>query len=383
MTQRKSVREVTRLRLDSMVAQLRELVECESPSDDPASLARCADLLLAWGNRATGHQGSRVERDGLPHLLWRAPNPTVLLLGHFDTVWPVGTIAEWPLTIDDGIARGPGVFDMKAGIVQMFEAMRLVADRSRVSVLLTCDEETGSASSRELIEQEAARAEAVLLGEPSADGGAFKAVRKGVSHYRVSVTGRAAHAGLEPENGVNAGIELAHQILAVTRLSAVDDGTTVTPTLLRAGTTVNTVPAAAALELDVRAWSRVELDRVDREVRGLVPTLSGAGLSVSGGVNRYPLEAAASSRLVELARAVAVELGIDPPDSVSSGGASDGNFTAAIGIPTLDGLGAVGAHPHARAEWADVTAMPDRVALLAGLVDRLCAGPSRDGRRTP
>ncbi|MQA25276.1 MAG: M20/M25/M40 family metallo-hydrolase [Micromonosporaceae bacterium] len=363
--------ELARNSASEMVEQLHVLVACESPSNSLAALGDCADLLAGWGEEALGRPARRVVRDGLPHLLWEALDPRVVLLGHFDTVWPLGTIADWPLTVRDGVASGPGVFDMKAGIVQMLTAVELAAEPSRVSILLTCDEETGSATSRDLIETQARRHRAVLVCEPSADGGAVKVARKGTAWYRIAVAGRASHAGLEPELGVNAGIELAHQVLALERLASRAGGTTVTPTLLSAGTTANTVPESASLHVDVRAWTRSELDRVNMSVRDLAPHLPEAAVTVNGGINRYPFELAMGLPLLDEVRAAAEEIGATPPEGVRSGGGSDGNFTAALGVPTLDGLGAVGAHPHARSEWADVTAMPERVALLAALLDRL------------
>jgi glutamate carboxypeptidase len=345
-----------------MVDRLAQLVACESPSGVPHALERCADLLTAWGDDAFGRRAERVECDGMPHLVWRAPKPTVLVLGHFDTVWPLGTVADWPMTVRDGVASGPGVFDMKAGIVQALAAVELVADSSKVSLLLTSDEEIGSIASRSLIEEEARQVKAVLVCEPSADGGAVKVARKGVAGYRVIVKGRAAHAGLEPELGVNAGIELAHQVLALKELSAPANGTTVTPTVLAAGTTANTVPEEASVYVDVRGWTRSELDRVDAGIRRLAPRLPGAALAIDGHVNRYPLESTVALPMLDVAQAAARDIGLPPPDGVRSGGASDGNLTAALGVPTLDGLGAVGAHPHARSEWVDVTAMPDRAA---------------------
>jgi len=376
---RSALREAARRRAETMVERLAELVSCESPSGVPAALDRCAELLAGWGDAALGRPVRRVVRSGVPHLLWRAPEPGVLLVGHFDTVWPLGTVTGWPMTVADGVARGPGVFDMKAGIVQLLTAVELVVDRSRVGVLLTGDEETGSRTCRDLIEAEARWAGAVLVCEPSADGGAAKVARKGTAGYRVTVTGRAAHAGLEPERGVNAGVELAHQVLAVQALAAPADGTTVTPTVLAAGTTTNTVPETAVAHVDVRGWTREELDRTDRAIRGLVPRLPGAVLAVDGGVKRYPLDAAVALPLLEVARAAARDVGLPPMDGVRSGGGSDGNLTAAVGVPTLDGLGAVGAHPHGRDEWVDVTAMPDRAALLAALIDRICAAGTDDG----
>lgn len=370
------LRQAAIARHSSMIERLRELVETESPSDDPAALARCADLLDGWFSPLLGAAAERPVA-ALPHLLWAPPEPDVLVLGHFDTVWPLGTLAELPFILDEsGVARGPGVFDMKAGIVQLLTAFELTGDRGRIAVLLTCDEETGSATSRALIEAQAARVRAVLVCEPSADGGAVKIARKGTAAYRLAVTGKAAHAGLEPELGVNAGIELAHQILALGLIARPDLGTTVTPTVLAGGTTSNTVPASAYVMIDVRAWTRGELDRVDAALRAARPGLAGASLAVEGGINRYPLEAERATGLLAVTRDAARDLGLAPPEGVRSGGGSDGNFTAALGIPTLDGLGAVGAHPHARSEWADAAAMPDRAALLAAVIERLLARPA-------
>ncbi|WP_460848237.1 M20/M25/M40 family metallo-hydrolase, partial [Phytohabitans suffuscus] len=249
---------------------------------------------------------------------------------------------------------------------------------SRVGVLLTGDEETGSVTSRELIEREARRSGAVLVLEPGTPEGALKIARKGGSVYRLHVQGRAAHAGVEPHRGVNAGVELAHQILAVRELAAPLSGTSVTPTALAGGTTTNTVPESAAVSVDVRSWTREELDRVDRAIRALPSRLPGARLTVEGGVNRYPLLSTVAQPLLEAAQAVAKQLGLPPPGGAHAPGASDGNFTGALGVPTLDGLGAVGGHPHARGEYIEVASLPDRTALLAGLVERLVAAPRGD-----
>jgi glutamate carboxypeptidase len=351
-----------------MLERLEKLVDCESPSRSPADLVSCATLLQPWLSSAVGRSIRQVEVGQHVHLLAEADEPSVLLLGHFDTVWPVGTALEWPFSITDGIASGPGVFDMKAGIVQMLAALDLIEDTSHVSVLLTSDEEIGSATSRALIEEHARLAGAVLVCEPSADGGAVKIGRKGIAGYRVSVQGRAAHAGLEPHLGVNAGVELAHQVLSIAGLASGE--TTVTPTVLAAGTTVNTVPEHAQCDVDVRSWTRAELDSVDRAMFALSPHLLGAEVSVTGGVDRPPFEEDMAHALLAEAETAARELGL-ALNAVTSGGGSDGNLTAAIGIPTLDGLGAVGGHPHARAEHVDVSAMPQRAALLAALVTRL------------
>ncbi|MDN2495974.1 M20 family metallopeptidase [Nocardia nova] len=354
---------------DEMLGRLRMLVECESPSNSPRGLEACAQLITHWLEAAL-RRPVRVVREGdNPHLLAAASEPQVLLLGHFDTVWPTGTIADWPFSITDGIASGPGVFDMKAGIVQMIAAINLLPDPSTVSVLLTSDEEVGSRSSRALIEQQARAAGAVLVCEPSADGGAVKIGRKGIANYRVNIRGRAAHSGLEPALGINASVELAHQILAIT---AIGDGeTTVTPTVLTAGTTVNTVPEHASCAVDVRAWTHAELTRADTAMSRLSPQLDGARIEVTGGIERSPFEPAAAAALNAMTEAAAADLGLPLPEATRSAGGSDGNLTAALGIPTLDGLGAVGAHPHGRGERVEVASMGPRAALLAGLVRRV------------
>lgn len=326
-----------------------------------------------------GRPARRVVRDGLPHLLWSAPGQKVLLLGHFDTVWSAGTIEKWPFAVDGDRATGPGVCDMKAGIVQMFAALAALPDTSGVGVLLTCDEESGSATSRPLIEQQARRSGAVLVLEPANPDGSLKVARKGGSAYRLTVNGRAAHAGVEPHRGINATVEVAHQILAAGAFAATTRGTSVTPTVLSAGTTSNTVPESATVALDVRAWTSDELDRVDGLVRGLAPRLPGATLTLAGGINRYPLTTDVTMPLLETARQAARDLGQPVPDGAHAPGASDGNFTGALGVPTLDGLGAVGGGSHARGEYVEVPMMARRARLLGALVSRLLAAPAGPG----
>jgi glutamate carboxypeptidase len=263
---------------------------------------------------------------------------------------------------------------MKAGIVQMFHAVGGLPDAEREGLvcLLTSDEELGSLTSRALIEETVRGATAALILEPSARG-ALKVARKGTSMYEVRVTGLAAHAGNEPEKGVNATIELAHQILAVTELGRAEAGTSVTPTVARSGTTTNTVPADAVLHVDVRCLVAEEQQRVDAAFRQLQPKVDGARLDVIGGPNRPPFDQSVSSGLLEQARRVATILGLGPLDGVEVGGGSDGNFTAGAGVPTLDGLGAVGDHIHAEGEYVVVAAMPERAALLGGLLSALGA----------
>lgn len=360
-----------------MTSQLSELVSCESPSEDLGLLDKCASHVAGLGSGLLGEDALPVVIDGRTHLVWRlGGRADVVLVGHYDTVWPRGTIERWPFDVDrSGRASGPGAFDMKAGIVQMFHALsvlprELVTGSSGVAVLLTADEELGSQTSRALIEEVAGGARAALVLEPSARG-ALKIARKGTSMYEVHAVGRSSHAGLEPENGVNATVELAHQVLAVAALGRPELGTTVTPTVVAGGTTTNTVPASAVLHVDGRATDPAEQGRVDTAIRQLQPVLPGSTLRIEGGINRPPLDAARSSGLMSLASSVAERLGLPPLDGVAVGGASDGNFTAGIGVPTLDGLGADGDGAHAEGEYALVAAMPDRAALVAGLVAEL------------
>ncbi len=352
-----------------LLADLRALVEVESPSDDVAATERCAEVAAALGEAALGRPPEWVASGGRRSLLWRSGPIRVLVLGHLDTVWPTGTLDRWPFAVDGERATGPGVFDMKAGVVQVFAALSGL-DADGVAVLLTTDEEIGSPASRPLIEEVAAGARAALVAEPSA-GGALKAERKGIGLYRIDVHGRAAHAGLDPEKGVNALLEAARLALAVAGLADAGAGTTVTPSRLSAGTTVNTVPARATLEVDVRVATLDEQARLDADVRSLRPTDPGARIEITGGPNRPPLEARASRDLVALAARLAADAGLDLPPAVAVGGGSDGNLTAALGVPTLDGLGAVGGNAHAEGEWVHVPSMAARARLLRVLVEHL------------
>jgi glutamate carboxypeptidase len=363
--------------MDTFLADLRELVECESPSADLAAVARSADVVSRVGTARLGVAPERIVLDGVTHLRWRlgAGPSRVLLLGHHDTVWPTGTLAVRPFSVEQGVVRGPGCFDMLTGLVMAFHALASLADVDGVTLLVTGDEELGSPSSRGLVEDEARLASAALVLEASADGGALKTERKGVSLYDVRLRGLAAHAGLEPERGVNATLELAHQALAVAALGDPALGTTVTPTSGRSGTTTNTVPAAASFAVDARVRTVAEQDRVDAEMRALRPVLAGAGIDLLGGPNRPPLEQAMSAALFDRAGKVAAELGLPDLTAVAVGGASDGNFTAGVGTPTLDGLGAVGGGAHAEHEHVLVEPIAGRTALLAGLVADLLADP--------
>jgi glutamate carboxypeptidase len=232
----------------------------------------------------------------------------------------------------------------------------------------------GSEASRALLEREASDCAAVLVLEASGPGGAVKEARKGVSIYDLRIEGRAAHAGLEPELGVNTTVELAHLVLDLAGLGDPALGTTVTPSVAASGTTTNTVPAAASLTMDVRAWSADELERVDAAIRGRSPALPGAVVTVLGGINRLPLERRHSAALLDAARSAAAEHGLGPVAACAVGGGSDGTLTTALGIPTLDGLGAVGGNAHAPGEWVDLASIPAQAERLARLIERIAVG---------
>lgn len=354
-----------------LLGDIRELVECESPSSDDAALAASADRVAELGTRLLGVAPERLGDGGGHHLLWRfGRNGGVLLLGHHDTVWPIGS---WPevWTEQDGRVSGPGIFDMKTGIVLALHAVAALEDRDGVAILITSDEELGSPGSRDLIRAEARRAGSVLVLEAAADGGALKTARRGISTYRITATGRAAHAGLEPERGINASVELAHQILEVERIGTGADGATVVPTLLAAGTTTNTVPALGTLSVDVRGDSAEVLDAVDRRLRSLTAVLPGAEVGVERLFAVPPLERASSAELYDLATRLSAELGLPTPTEIAVGGASDGNTAAAAGARVLDGLGAIGGNAHAPGEYLEIATLPARLALIAALVAAL------------
>ena len=353
------------------------LVRCESPSTDKAAVDRLADLvggeLAAFGARVERLPQPRVG-DQLRAEVGEGPTQ-VLLLGHLDTVWPSGQLDSMPLRRDAGRLYGPGVFDMKAGIALGMLALRALGQpglqgNRRAVLLLTSDEEIGSAASRARIETEADRSSAVLVLEPALPGGGVKTSRKGVGEYRVEARGVAAHAGIEPERGVSAITEIAHQVLALEQLQDVARGVTVTVGRIEGGTRTNVVPPHAAIDVDVRVPTREDADLVAEGVGRLVPKLAGASLSVTGGMNRPPLERSAGVvRLYTTAREIAAELGQELAEG-GSGGGSDGNFTGARGVPTLDGLGAIGGGAHAADEHVELEPLPWRAALVAGLILR-------------
>jgi glutamate carboxypeptidase len=360
------------------IADLARLVNVESPSLDVAAITRSAEAVAVLIGEWLGRPARLVAGPAGPHVHWSGGGePRVLVLGHHDTVFPIGTLAARPFEVDGGRATGPGVFDMKTGIVQAIHAVASLDDASGVELLFSADEEIGSETSRALIEERALACGAVLVLEPSADGGALKTGRKGVGTFEVIVRGRAAHAGLEPEKGVNALIEAAHQVLAIGGFGSAEHGTTVTPTVASAGTAENVVPAEARIKVDVRVQERSEKERVEAAMAALTTVDPDATIEVLGGINRPPMPETASAALLPLA------MRIDPTVvGVAVGGGSDGNFTAAVGVPTLDGLGAVGGGAHSDSEYVEVATIPGRIRLLAALLRQLCDGDGDGDRPT-
>lgn len=356
-----------------MISDVRVLVECESPSGDRTAIAASADAVARLGFAHLGVAPERLEIDGRTHLKWKfGPGPTrVLILMHHDTVWPLGSLIDIPFAVARGRMTGPGCFDMKAGIVMAFYAVSSILERDGITILITGDEEIGSPSSRSLIERESAGSAATLVLEPAGQDGALKTQRKGASFYELSVRGRAAHAGLEPELGVNSIVELANQIRIISELGDSRLGTTVTPTVARGGSAANTVPASAALTIDVRGWTVNELARVDHALHALTPTILGTQISIAGELGRPPLEIGAASALFGLAQSISSRLGLGLLSEAAVGGASDGSFTAAQGIPTLDGLGAVGGGAHSNDEHVLVDLLPGRTTLLVELIKEI------------
>ena len=355
-----------------MIADLERFVNVESPSLERECLERSAHFLANLMTRVLGKQPTIIDSDRGPHVHWKGSDDTkVLIVGHHDTVFPLGTVARRPFAREGDIGRGPGIFDMKAGIVQAIHGVAAVKEWYHTEILITADEEVGSHASRSLLEARARATGAVLVLEPSADGGALKTARKGTGTFNVTITGRAAHAGLEPEKGVNALVELAAQIPRIAALAKPELGTTVTPTVAKAGTADNVVPDSATIAVDVRCVIPEEKDRLEREMSRLSATLPGARVEVSGGMNRPPLHESMTMELFAKAERVAADFGIAGLQGVAVGGGSDGNITAAVGVRTLDGLGAVGAGAHAETEHVRLDLMPERAALVAGLVQAI------------
>lgn len=361
---------------DDYLETLAALVAIESPSRDREASNRLADALEArlhddgWvvERHVREHVGDNlVARKGM-----ELSGTKTLLLTHYDTVWPKGTVADRPFTVDGDVAYGPGTVDMKAGIATAMHAVKLVEAagtlRGPVTLMVTSDEETGSEHSRALIESVALTHNRVLVLEPSRDDGALKVGRKGVAAYEISFTGVSAHAGLNPELGASALRELAHFLPYAEALTDLEQGTTVNLTVASGGTTGNVIAAHAQATLDVRVSHLGEAERVDRALRAYQPNDAKVTVDVQGGVNRPPMEANASNTgLFEEAKTIGAAMGVTF-DSCVVGGGSDGNFTSALGVPTLDGLGSVGQGSHAVHEQIRIAETLDRLATVAGFL---------------
>jgi glutamate carboxypeptidase len=365
--------------LPQMLSTLRDFVVAESPSLEKSAADRCCGVIAAeWRKR-----GARVERlankhrgDLLRVTWWQQnsrPQGQLLLLGHYDTVYVRGTLAHMPFRVAAGNVYGPGTFDMKAGLVQALFALDALqrsaaALHKRIVFLCTSDEEIGSDASRKVIEAEARRSDAVFVLEPSfGRRGLLKTARKGVGEAEIIVLGRASHAGLAPQEGINAVHELAQQITRIRAWNGLGRGAAIHACIIEGGTRSNVIPERARAVLDLRAVNTTEMRRIERRLHALHPILPGARLEIRGGFNRAPLERKVSGALFARAKSLAAQMGLSLGECTAGGG-SDGNLTAAIGVPTLDGLGAVGDGAHALHEHVIAKTMPVRAALLAALL---------------
>lgn len=359
-------------RTPEMLAHIQQFVDLESPSAEVDLLQRSAEFLAAVMTDVLGTPPEIIPGEKGPHVHWKGSDDTkVLFVGHHDTVFPKGTVARRGFSVDGDIARGPGIFDMKAGIIQAIYGLSEIRERAHVEMLISSDEEIGSYTSRALIEARAVATGNVLVLEPSGNDDALKIARKGVGTFTVDIVGRASHAGLEPEKGINALMELAAQVQAIAAIAKPEVGTTVTPTVATAGTTENVVPAAARIIVDTRINLPEEKQRVENAFAALTPTVDGAALTVRGSINRPPMHESAATALYAVAQRVAPEVGITDLRGIAVGGGSDGNFTAAIGVPTLDGLGACGGGAHADTEYIKVSKLGERAALNAAIAREL------------
>jgi glutamate carboxypeptidase len=364
---------------DRMLDDLRAFVEWETPSTDKDLLDGFSRFLADYAVSAADGRAEIIPAAGCgDHVLIRwgeeDGNPPLMLLGHYDTVWPAGTLEVMPFSVQGGVAAGPGVFDMKCGLVQGFWAVRalhevLGVDRP-LTFLCNSDEEIGSPNSRALIEREALRAATVLVLEPSL-GGALKTARKGVGRYKIRVAGRPSHAGLEPEGGISAIEEMARLILELHHHTNLETGTTVNVGVVSGGTRYNVIAAEASAEVDVRTVARAEADRMDEVICDLQTHHPEAKVNVEGGMIWPPMERTEKiAELFDHARRLAAEIGFELKEGLA-GGASDGCLCADLGVPVLDGLGAVGGGAHATDEHAEVASIPLRTALVARLMETL------------
>lgn len=350
------------------LTDLKRLVECESPTEDLVACNQVVDLAIEITNSLLKVKAEKVMENGRPVYWWGSKSPKIVLLCHIDTVWPKGSFTPtWQVNGD--VATGPGVFDMKAGFIQaLYSLVGIEHLENKVALVATTDEETGSATSKDLIARLAKAADAVLVFEASLDG-KVKTGRKGTAMYQIKVTGLASHAGLEPEKGINATTEIAKLVLQIASLENQKFGTTAVPTVLHSGTTTNTVPAFATLDVDVRSFTKSELERIDNAIRSLKSDV--AKVEVTGGINRPPLEESSTSELHAKFEKVAASLGFPEIGKASVGGASDGNLAAAAGAKVLDGLGAVGHGAHAPTEFINVSYLEPRIKLTNAFIVEL------------
>ena len=354
-----------------LLEQLERLVRCQSPTSDFSACQAVINLAAEIASEVLNQPAQIREIENRPVFWWGDLNPEIVLLTHLDTVWPIDSFAPiWE--IKDNRITGPGVFDMKAGFIQALYALRGVS--GSVALIATTDEESGSHSSKKLIEDLSRNARAVLVFEASVDG-AVKIGRKGSADFKVTVTGKAAHAGLEPEKGINASTELSQLVLQIAKLENPEFGTTVVPTTMTSGSTTNTVPALASVDIDVRSYKAVELNRISAALKALVPQNLEAKITVTGQINRPPLELTSTQSLFERAKEVNAGLGRPPLVGVSVGGVSDGNFAAAVGAPTLDGLGAIGGGAHAQGEWVKADSIDSQITFINALITDLIERP--------
>jgi len=363
-------------RQNESVALLRQLVEIESPSNNKPALDRLGQFIAAR-LRDVGAQVTTVPQTQVgDHLLatWgEGGAPPVVTLCHIDTVWPIGTLAARPWREEEGKLYGPGAFDMKAGTAILLTALRYLRETNMplarpLRMLFTTDEETGSDTSRALIESTARDAVLVICLEPALPGGALKTFRKGTGDFTLTAHGRAAHAGADHAKGINAIEEIARQALALQQMTDYEAGTTVNVGVISGGTVNNVVPERAQIKVDVRVSTRAEGERIHRAITGLQPQLTGARLEIEGKLDRPPMER--TPQIVaafQRAQAIGASLGLDLIEG-ATGGASDGNFTGALGIPTLDGMGAMGDGGHAVHEHVLTHSLPERAALLAAIL---------------
>jgi glutamate carboxypeptidase len=350
------------------LTDLKRLVECESPTEDLVACNQVVDLAIEITNSLLKVKAEKVMENGRPVYWWGSKSPKIVLLCHIDTVWPKGSFTPtWQVNGD--VATGPGVFDMKAGFIQaLYSLVGIEHLENQIALVATTDEETGSATSKDLIARLAKAADAVLVFEASLDG-KVKTGRKGTAMYQIKVTGLASHAGLEPEKGINATTEIAKLVLQIASLENQKFGTTAVPTVLHSGTTTNTVPAFATLDVDVRSFTKSELERIDNAIRTLKSDV--AKVEVTGGINRPPLEESNTSELHAKFEKVAASLGFPEIGKSSVGGASDGNLAAAAGAKVLDGLGAVGHGAHAPTEFINVSYLEPRIKLTNAFIVEL------------